>query len=59
MDVLGKRPFDPSFGADAYHDPKRAKPEEILGEGSQACTRVLMNRTLFSKIIGNHQGIET
>ena len=52
MDVLGKRPFDPSFGADAYHDPKRAKPEEILGEGSQACTRVLMNRTLFSKIIG-------
>ena len=51
MDVLGKRTFDPSFGSD-YHDQKRAKPEEILGEGSQACTRVLMNRNVFAKIIG-------
>ena len=54
MDVLGKRSFDPSFGADAYHDPKRAKTQEILGEGSsqQACTRVLMDRNVFAKIIG-------
>ena len=51
--ILGKRSFEPSFGGDSYHDQKRAKPEEILGsDGSQACTRVLMHRNVFAKIIG-------
>ncbi len=39
-------------GGGGYGDAKRPRPEEILGEGYQAVTRVLMDRYVFAKVIG-------